>query len=709
MCMCACGCIIVYNVHLYVTEMLTKLLMLACLTQAAVAVTENNAPEINNDKMWDCTLQSDICNIRFVVEPFMSMTYHNIKADNRKLVGCRANFTDKREPNILRDTENCNDASISSLQPPITTDGEFRPLITINGHMPGPTIIARQNQRLNITVYNELPNVEGISIHWHGMHQRRTTSMDGVAFISQNPILPYQFYTYDFLAFPAGTHWYHAHSGAHRTDGLYGALIIEDILPGDLYDEDHPEQHTLLLMDWQKEASIDLFYQIRSSLAFFTDTYEQYDEARAPDYSQVGPIPFWSGIINDKGRHYYNLPDSEQHNNADLNVFDVQMGRRYRFRLIGAQALYAYKFSIQDHPLTVVATDGSRIDSITEVNYVIVNTGERFDVIVNANNSIGNYWILAETLESVGGMPFNNPINTHKAEAVLHYDGAPAYDRRDPAFSTMPSRSWNCSEMPCRFVNCPYRSDDVECINVDNFTDSLGEKENIEKAINVTDVDSRFYNFGFDGEQSTQGSSVDGINFRFPSVLPSGSSEFSQQVCKGRGCDHKETKHCACTHVIDITDVDDGRAVELVLTNYPNKITVDPESSHPIHLHGHYFYVVKIGYPEYDDESGYYVSPNPDITCTVDATNETCERFITVTGKNAQTVKWTDGKRPDLNFDDLVAKDTVIVPFGGYTVIRFIADNPGWWLLHCHIEIHQLEGMATVVREGRQGKQYLLQ
>ena len=671
--------------------------MLTCLIQAALAITENNAPSLpeNTDKVWDCT-QSDVCDISFVVEPFMSMTYHNFIFNNRKLVGCRANFTDEGDLLTLRNTETCND--VSGLQLPITTDGEFRSLITINGNMPGPTIIAKQDQRLRITVYNELPNVEGISIHWHGMHQRGTTTMDGVAFISQNPILPYQSYKYDFQAFPAGTHWYHAHSGAHRTDGLYGALIVQDTLPGDLYDEDHPDQHTLLLMDWQKETSIDLFYQIRSSLAFFNDTYDEYKEARAPDYSQVGPIPFWSGIINDKGRHY---DTSGEHNNADLNVFDVTQNKRYRFRLIGAQALYAYKFSVQDHLLTVVATDGSRIDNITDVNYVIVNTGERYDVIVNADKSIGNYWILAETLESVGGRPFNNPINTHKAEAVLHYDGAPAY-KDNLTFSTMPSSSWNCTEMPCRFVNCPYISPNDECINVDDFRDSLGK--NIEKAINDTEIESLFYNFGFDGEKSTQGSSVDGINFRFPSVLPSGSSEFSQQVCTGRGCDHKETDHCACTHVIDITNVDNGKAVELVLTNYPNKNNLDPESSHPIHLHGHSFYVVKIGYPEYN-ESGYYASPNPDITCTVDATGETCERFITVTGDNAQTVKWTE--RPDLNFDDLVAKDTVIVPFGGYTVIRFIADNPGWWLLHCHIEIHQLEGMATVVREGGQGKQYL--
>ena len=44
-------------------------------------------------------------------------------------------------------------------------------------------------------------------------------------------------------------------------------------------------------------------------------------------------------------------------------------------------------------------------------------------------------------------------------------------------------------------------------------------------------------------------------------------------------------------------------------------------------------------------------------------------------------------------------KDTVIVPFGGYVVVRFIVDNPGWWFMHCHIEIHTLEGMSVVINE----------
>lgn len=31
-----------------------------------------------------------------------------------------------------------------------------------------------------------------------------------------------------------------------------------------------------------------------------------------------------------------------------------------------------------------------------------------------------------------------------------------------------------------------------------------------------------------------------------------------------------------------------------------------------------------------------------------------------------------------------VMKDTISIPSKGFTQIRFKADNPGWWLLHCH-------------------------
>jgi len=280
----------------------------------------------------------------------------------------------------------------------------------------------------------------------------------------------------------------------------------------------------------------------------------------------------------------------------------------------------------------VIATDGYYIKNIlTDANYVIVNSGERYDVIFHANQNPKDYGILAQTLEDSGGSIFHNSINNHKAEAILHYDGVVQYYRNKPVRDT-----WYCSEWnPCRYVNCPFKSFDpkIECINVEQFSNLLGNPmDNL--APENTHL-TLFYNFGFDGEKTTDGSSVDGINFRFPSDLPY-TNAFNNDVCPGRGCDHEDNHHCACTHVIDIGQVNLGDTVDIVLTNYPgSRITSNdnPESSHPVHLHGHSFRVVTIGYPKYN-LSGKYESPNEDIECVVEATREKCNRFITVKKTN---------------------------------------------------------------------------
>lgn len=52
------------------------------------------------------------------------------------------------------------------------------------------------------------------------------------------------------------------------------------------------------------------------------------------------------------------------------------------------------------------------------------------------------------------------------------------------------------------------------------------------------------------------------------------------------------------------------------------------------------------------------------------------------------------------NYDNPPLKDTVTVPVGGYTVLRFIADNPGTWLFHCHLEFHSEVGMTLMFKVG---------
>jgi hypothetical protein len=96
--------------------------------------------------------------------------------------------------------------------------------------------------------------------------------------------------------------------------------------------------------------------------------------------------------------------------------------------------------------------------------------------------------------------------------------------------------------------------------------------------------------------------------------------------------------------------------------------------------------VVKVGYGQYDSQ-GIVVSASPDLECN----RPKCTR----------APNWRANTPPAgiQATNKTVRKDTVIVPSGGYVVVEFIADNPGHWFLHCHIEPHQLEGMAAVINE----------
>ena len=41
---------------------------------------------------------------------------------------------------------------------------------------------------------------------------------------------------------------------------------------------------------------------------------------------------------------------------------------------------------------------------------------------------------------------------------------------------------------------------------------------------------------------------------------------------------------------------------------------------------------------------------------------------------------------------------TVLLPPRARAEVAFVADNPGNWMLHCHVLEHQASGMMAVVR-----------
>jgi len=457
-------------------------------------------------------------------------------------------------------------------------------------------------------------------------------------------------------------------------------------------------------LDWQQESSLDLFTQLTAGLGFHPDNpigkvptdSNFYNATRTYDGTRVGPLPYYSGLINGKGRH-----EDISYHKTKMSIFYVQQGNVYRFRLVGAQGLYQYKFSIDGHKLILVGTDGYWTRPQEQVDYIIIHTGERYDFLLEANNPNGNndFWIRAETLETIneGDPPYNTVGNV--AEAILHYrqpddTGDPDTDVPSTQYEEIKNNSpaITCTEEEkCRAVNCPFKkfhsSYNITCINVDEL-ELLEPTPNDQLPMATPDDDcpncTHFFNFHFEGTSAT--SSINGRNFILPSFPPQTQhDDFVEHdtICNIDISCNPSTVDCLCTHVHSIPY---NRTIQFVWSAVGS-------SSHPIHLHGHTFHVVHIGYPNYD-QNAEVETPNSDIHCEdINCDTEGCNP------SRCTQPSW-NGTPPRLRITPwTIRKDTVVIPGSGYVVINFISDNPGYWFMHCHKESHQLEGMAAIINE----------
>jgi FtsP/CotA-like multicopper oxidase with cupredoxin domain len=96
---------------------------------------------------------------------------------------------------------------------------------TYNGRVPGPTLRAREGERLRINFVNGSSHPH--TIHFHGIHR---DVMDGVPGVGPGNIDPGGSTSYEFDAEPFGLHLYHCHStplAEHIAKGLYGAFVID--------------------------------------------------------------------------------------------------------------------------------------------------------------------------------------------------------------------------------------------------------------------------------------------------------------------------------------------------------------------------------------------------------------------------------------------------------------------------------------------------
>lgn len=130
-----------------------------------------------------------------------------------------------------------------------TEPGVFVDAMGFNGQVPGPEMRVDPGDRVRIIVRNEMS--QPTTMHLHGI--TLPNGMDGVPFITQDPIMPGGFFTYEFdVVDPPGMYVYHSHFNSTEQvgKGLYGAFYVEPKGGfSDVYGEKIEVEHTLFLGD----------------------------------------------------------------------------------------------------------------------------------------------------------------------------------------------------------------------------------------------------------------------------------------------------------------------------------------------------------------------------------------------------------------------------------------------------------------------------
>ncbi|XP_006338994.1 laccase-4-like [Solanum tuberosum] len=507
-----------------------------------------------------------------------------------------------------------------------------KPIVTVNGRFPGPTIYAREDDRVLIKVVNHVKY--NVSIHWHGIRQLRTGWADGPAYITQCPIQPGQNYVYNFtITGQRGTLFWHAHILWLRAT-VHGAIVI---LPkrGVPYPFPKPNHEAVVVLgEWWKSDTEAV-------------ANEALNSGLAPNVSDAHTINGHPGPVS-------NCPSQGGYR------LSVAPGKTYMLRVINAALNEELFFKIAGHKMTVVEVDATYVKPF-KTDTILIAPGQTTNVLLTADQNFGKYMVVAS--------PFmDSPVTVDNvtATATLHYTGAlsnapmtltsaPPQNATSVANNFIHSlKSLNSKKYPAKVPK-----------NIDHsllFTVGLGinpcptciPSNGIRVVASINNVTFvmpktallQAHFFGIKNVFTMDFPGNPPFVFNYTSTVPPPS------LATMNGTKLYRLRYNA--------------TVQLVLQDTG---IIAPEN-HPIHLHGFNFFAVGKGLGNFNPK--------------------------------------TDTK--NFNLMDPVERNTIGVPSGGWVAIRFRADNPGVWFMHCHLEIHTTWGlkMAFLVDNGKGPNESLL-
>ena len=220
-----------------------------------------------------------------------------------------------------------------------------------NNSVPGPVLRYRKGDKVSILVNNGL-SVD-TAVHWHGV--RVPNAMDGVPFVTQDPIKPGGKMLYEYPLPDSGTFWYHPHQSSFEQvpRGLYGAYIVEERRP--------------------IEVDRDVVWLL-SDVKLGADGLQVEDFGRILDFANEGRIGN-QVLVNGQAA------GAEQ-------TLNVRRGERLRLRLINAASARIFKLTLAGHVMKVIAFDGQAVEPHA-VEQVDLGPGMRVDLVIDCLQKAG--------------------------------------------------------------------------------------------------------------------------------------------------------------------------------------------------------------------------------------------------------------------------------------------------------------------------------
>ncbi|KAJ6781645.1 hypothetical protein PWT90_01395 [Aphanocladium album] len=534
-------------------------------------------------------------------------------------------------------------------------DGVLRDVYLINGEFIGPTIEARSGDELQITVTNNIFNDTdaGLAMHWHGLLMNGVNEMDGVTGVTQCGIPEGQSFTYKFRIDPEqhGTYWYHAHSAVKRADGLYGGLIIhrpvdDEMKQTDLLRHEYDAERLLLISDWYHRDADTVLAEYKDYTNF---AYESLIAIFQPAADSL--------LINGVGSYNCSMARPGRPVDCTETVvpeFLLAGDKAIRLRIVNTGAAAGLSFQLRNGTMQLLTVDG---DGYTSKNTPqaptmgVLYPGERMDVLL---------------------LPDETPADE---EYVLNTEIKIVLDAE-----LMPMKNWaleRIQDFPLKWrrrgvSNTHARQDVRKVVEIFNVKDAEGADMPAESAIHNAPAETALLYTSLSVNNFKHNEPWAEVNhtswvWKDPKAKPLLAIDRDEWANGTEQANHMRTFRSPWY------ESGQDRWIDLVVNNVDDK-------GHPFHLglkaniihqqHGYAFYVIAA---RQLDLGRYYNPYEP--------------------GAAEQEAQFINTKTPLL-------KDTVYIPSRGYVALRFRANNPGVWLMHCHVLWHQAVGMGVVLQIG---------